>query len=653
MDVFQKVRLTAQRYGVDPELAIRVARTESAGNQGAVSPKGAIGVMQLMPGTARDLGVNPHDEDQNIDGGVRYLKTQLDTFGRPDLALAAYNAGPGAVRKYGGVPPYAETQSYVQKINGGSAVQGFDGSDIFGMGGQGASRPAVAAAADFDGAEIFAPKAEPQPADPRVIDRSRNGGVTVELLPPEAKTPTIGEDAMAGFAQPFQQLGHTVMEEYRANAAGKGVGLGFIPRLAGDTLNLLSAPLQAATKPAARQFAKINPLDAYERGALTIGPNGISVTGPRKMSADEEQAMLENTLNTALTAAMPWKMNLPAARAAAVNQTAIPGKNLTEQLRAVAPQMPVTPPKQAVATALKAEKDAAYGKVDRSGFTFAPSDIKTLADDLEAQVRAKGGPRAAKASPQADSMIGRIRALAGQQGGVTLSQLDRVRSDVWPLMMEAGGPDSVYGSIIRSGIDDLISKQQAPFIQEARAANTKWAKADEVSRRLKSAQLQAGRANSGENLGNAIRQKFSPMIDPMHSGQIQNLTPAEAAAIENIVVGDKTQNALRTWSNRLRNPMWTGAATTPAALMGFAGGGPMGGAGAAGLTAAAMQGVGQGLRGAAEARTVKNVDKLLELIAGGAKPKPKLPARGLIGAAVATRPLARKEDDRSKRKKQR
>ena len=77
-----------------------------------------MGLAQLMPDTARALGVDPTDPGQNLDGGARYLRRQYDTFGTWDLALAAYNAGPGAVEQYGGIPPYAETQNYVRVIWG-------------------------------------------------------------------------------------------------------------------------------------------------------------------------------------------------------------------------------------------------------------------------------------------------------------------------------------------------------------------------------------------------------------------------------------------------------------------------------------------------------------------------------------------------------
>lgn len=108
----------AMEEGVDPELYLRVMYTENRGRQGPVSEAGAIGLMQLMPGTARELGVDPNDPVQNARGGARYLRQQLNTFQTVPLALAAYNAGPGNVRKYNGVPPFKETRNYVAMIHG-------------------------------------------------------------------------------------------------------------------------------------------------------------------------------------------------------------------------------------------------------------------------------------------------------------------------------------------------------------------------------------------------------------------------------------------------------------------------------------------------------------------------------------------------------
>ncbi len=112
----QAVRQAASDTGLDESLIRAVIHTESRGKTDAISPKGAIGPMQLMPATAKELGVDPHDPTQNILGGSRYLAQMKDRFGSDALALAAYNAGPGAVQHHGGIPPYAETRSYVKQV---------------------------------------------------------------------------------------------------------------------------------------------------------------------------------------------------------------------------------------------------------------------------------------------------------------------------------------------------------------------------------------------------------------------------------------------------------------------------------------------------------------------------------------------------------
>ena len=107
----------AAKYGVSPDLLSAVAKQESGYNPNATSPAGAQGLMQLMPGTAAGLGVtNSFDPAQAVDGAAKLLRSLLDRFGNTELALAGYNAGPGAVLRYGGVPPYPETTNYVRSV---------------------------------------------------------------------------------------------------------------------------------------------------------------------------------------------------------------------------------------------------------------------------------------------------------------------------------------------------------------------------------------------------------------------------------------------------------------------------------------------------------------------------------------------------------
>jgi soluble lytic murein transglycosylase-like protein len=119
-----EITAAAKRHGIDPALLAGLVKQESGFNPTAGSPAGARGLTQLMPATAAGLGVtNVLDPAQSLEGGAKYLRAQLDAFGGDvSRALAAYNAGPGAVKRYGGVPPYAETQNYVRAVQANAAA---------------------------------------------------------------------------------------------------------------------------------------------------------------------------------------------------------------------------------------------------------------------------------------------------------------------------------------------------------------------------------------------------------------------------------------------------------------------------------------------------------------------------------------------------
>ena len=229
----QKVGLTPTTWRI---LFQSLVKQESAFNNAAISPVGALGFCQLMPGTASDLGVDPSDPLQNLDGGARYLATQLDSFGRIDFALAAYNAGPGNVRKYGGIPPFEETQNYVRRISGfyDAYLSVITGVDVTGTlaGAEGASAEwgnmssafigyAVAQSGQIEAAmarikgflEDAKPQTPKQAVDQNtymIAERARLLALTLRL-----RAGAVKVEAASGLSDAAQALQHTTFWEYR------------------------------------------------------------------------------------------------------------------------------------------------------------------------------------------------------------------------------------------------------------------------------------------------------------------------------------------------------------------------------------------------------------------------------------------------------
>lgn len=193
-DLNTLITRTAGEVGVNPDLLARVIRQESGGNPAAVSPKGARGLGQLMPGTAKELGVNPDQPVENVRGAATYLKQMLEQFGGDETkALAAYNAGPGAVQKYGGVPPYRETQGYVAAIQGGAVP-----------------RRKVAAP---DAVQVLQPgQAVPPPPAPGVVGAGQVGQVGQAAPPAQVAQPALPQGVDPRTAHPLAQLGYGLLD---------------------------------------------------------------------------------------------------------------------------------------------------------------------------------------------------------------------------------------------------------------------------------------------------------------------------------------------------------------------------------------------------------------------------------------------------------
>lgn len=274
------IEASAARHGVDPDLVRAVMRQESGGGRSARSPVGAMGLMQLMPGTARALGVkDPWDPAQNIEGGVKYLSQQLRQFGSVEKALAAYNAGPGAVQKYKGIPPYAETQNYVKKITATygrqQALRNRAGSAPVQLASRGGAIPTgpkpsgaelarqVLAAeqapdpsAPLSGRDLALQvlaqeKAAPPPVDPRVEALKRRGRTPGPggAPPPPAPPPS----SSGFFGAPLQQARKTVQQAVTPPRGARTAAAGIQATLSSPVVPPLLRPQGPSAAQAAAQ----------------------------------------------------------------------------------------------------------------------------------------------------------------------------------------------------------------------------------------------------------------------------------------------------------------------------------------------------------------------------------------------------------------
>lgn len=631
----------AARHGVSPGLMLRVMHQESRGNPRAVSPKGARGPMQLMPGTASELGVDADNPYQNIEGGARYLKQQLDAFGGDErLALAAYNAGPGAVRKHGGVPPYAETQAYVRDIQGAEAPQAeMSDAEVFGP----ATAPAPTAAPQ-------APPAEPGTA-PRVVINPQTGQPYND-----AQQRAYADLMTSGKLDPSAKPGSQTFPRGLVSADDKAqpgewfVGLDGKLQQAEAAPNAFVAPMEDAwngfkrdakawhdvsnSTDAGKGLPLATPLDraGYRLAGSALGLAGSPFVGLQHGLVSDPGAKLLDVIPSYGAAAKPGGMP----RRLSPTETHAQNVSLIDQalmgLKAGGARAP-RPGKAPTLEALRVENRKAWDAVDASGYRFPKKDVKAAAADVRAVVN-EAGP---ELYPEADKIARRVTVLANR-GGLTPAQANRLRSQVGEKLLAPGSTEVSVGNEVKARIDALIDAGNAPELASARELHTRVKKLEAVTDRVDDAALNKAASGNGANT-NAVRQALKPLVKKRSPQRMRNATPDELRALKRVVGGTPGQNLLRAGS--AFDPFHSKLGTLLQTAMGVK---------TAGLSAATIP-LGMAATAGEKAIAARNLQELIDLIArGGVRAGPpsgyQIPTparlaspRGLIGGSAALAPL--------------
>lgn len=623
---------TAAKYGVRPELVLATMQQESGGRPDAVSPKGARGPMQLMPATAKGLGVDADNPYQNIEGGVRYLRRQLDDFGGDErLALAAYNAGPGAVRKHGGVPPFAETQNYVTTILRGAP----NADDLSGV------DPGTRQALVAEDAAPEAPKARYSEADvfggspPRPAAAGLPPAIRARLAA-SRPAPLRPDDALGFLKGSFAGVDHA------ANWLESGIRK--VPQIAAP-LSDAGAAIRRVLPSGLVGFID-NPQDYYAAQASKgvrpgrLGefagnvagtawlPGGPLVSGAASGALLSDKTDVGGVLGDAALGGVVGRLTALGSDALQVG---------ARRLLSKAPKVMDIP-------GLKKGYQEAYKAVDDSGFVFPKSDVGALVDDFEKVMGSRALTKSSREDAQGIIDYAR-KELAN--GDVSLSQLDKLRTDIYDEMVKKGGGTGKLGSEFRAKIDALIDGVPNADIKTARELYKRWTTADFVNRASKSADRAAEQTYGGD-YGRKVKDRLAPLVDELKpTRNIRGATDDVKAAIEKIVRGSKTQRVASDLGGML-DPRRMGGKILTGAMGGLTGtAGIMTGGASLPMTLAlqaAQLGAGFGLTGTASGIARRNVNQLLKLIAaGGTKralaPVPTATSQAAEKLIVALRPL--------------
>jgi hypothetical protein len=528
----------------------------------------------------------PEAADYQETLGRAYLQEGIEKTGGLEGGLKYYHGGPDK-RQWG-----PKTNNYAQAIMTGlGGAQPETSGDLSKVSDADLMAMYQAASAAPE-KPVQAPARAPAPAPARLPQKAP------AAAPGTPANPTIAQDALSGFLQPFKDLGHTVMEGYRSTEGGKPLDPLFIPKLAGSLAGMTGAPVQAAVRPAARAINRSLPAPSE----FTWNPKAPF----RKLQGDDAQRFVEGQINTALSAAQP----------------------------AGARQAPrASAPKAMTLDELQAAKQTAYKAVEQSGVQYTPKGFDDLAQDI-AQKTASARINPLR-HPKAASMVAEIQDMAAQGYAPTPTELDQlrqvVRRDVANPKIDDG--DRFFGDMIIDAIDDFMGSAKGPqvaagnagdaeaLLKTARDLNTRYRKVEAVTNARESAIQRAGTTGSGGNVQNATAQNIRRFTDPTSSKRIRNLTPAERKLAEEIVKPTRGQNALRLIGklspsgNGLMAALNVGATMTNPAM------------GAVGLTGILA-------KAAAEGSQAKKIDQLIKLMSmggGAAAPKPPIPILTMAG----------------------
>jgi hypothetical protein len=578
----------AQRIGVSPDLILRQMNVESRGNPKAVSPKGARGPMQLMPGTAKELGVNADDPYENVTGGVTYLKRQLDAFGGDEAkALAAYNAGPGAVRKAGGVPKFPETQMYVRTLANKSPPAG-----------PVSARAAPVAAKPKSDELLGFEKGAMTPLDN--ASGWLEGGVNA--LGGVFGRPSLGADLshMAGMPSA------TEAKAQHAGAAQAAAARGVVPGKLGEFAGNVAGTLPTA-----------------------MLPGGILAQGAAS------GALLSNAKDGA-GLARDAAIGAAGAKAGDVVLRGVGGA-IGKALR----------PKTMNPAEITAAKDAAYKTVDGLGVQYKAAPFRGLVSVMGDEVRA-----APMYDPlghtKVNSALAKIQSMSGKSP--TFGEVENLRKFVRMNVVDGAGSDAerAVGNVMLRQVDEFLDAMRPTHMVQPGGAMSKFGvgprsadpqaavqavkSARDLARRdfltkdvmkgVESAELATSRSGIGGNLDNNLRGEMKKLL-----ANNPNLKPDEKAALQAAVKGSISQNALRIIGKL--SPTSGALANFLSLGVGVGTGNP--------LVPVAMAGTGFAAKTAADVMTKGRVNNVLSVIAaGGSKPAQPIIAGALRKAAPVT-----------------